>query len=169
VKQQIQQLVDKSSYKIVLVAFIFTAVVFGSVIYSSQTFRIPTTSHTATISYTPIDYVCVRVISDYNETPIEGVEFNCSPETVQNGTTTVTTILLNVKTNSSGWACVQWTHSDIMLFRTEYQGKTYNFTVPMFLGENYAVLNLPLGKVTTTSYALKSVKTSKTAMQPTLK
>jgi hypothetical protein len=38
-----------------------------------------------------------------------------------------------------------------MTFKTEYQGRKYNFTVPMFLGENYAVLSLPSGKITTTS------------------
>ena len=155
-----KQSVDKSSYKIALVALIVTAVVIGSIIYSNPTlFR--SSADTSTISTSssgsstthrpPSDYVCVRVVSDYNRTPLEGIEFHASPATAQNGTTTITTILLTEKTNSSGWACVQWTHSDVMILKTEYQGNVYNFSIPMSLGENYAVLSLPSGNVTTTT------------------
>ena len=106
-------------------------------------------SSSSTTNRSPSDYVCIHVVSDYDVTPIEGVEFHCSPATVQNGTTTITQILLVGKTNSSGWACVHWTHSDVMMFKTEYEGKGYEFAVPMFFGENYVILSLPSGKVTT--------------------
>ncbi len=108
-------------------------------------------SSSSTTNRSLSDYVCVRVISDYDGIPIEGVEFHCSPATVQNGTTTVTTILLDVKTNSSGWVCVHWTHSDVMTLETEYQGKAYNFSIPMFLGDNYALFSVPSGNVTKTT------------------
>lgn len=162
---------------LVLVALVVSALASAFVIYFSPTpfgssTGTLTTSKSPTGSSTtyrpPSDYVCVRAVSDCDGTPIEGIEFHCSPATVQNGTTTVTTILLTAKTDSSGWACVQWlypTHSDIMILKTEYQGKAYSLAVPMFLGENYALISLPSGNVTTTSCTREGVEIGQTSLK----
>jgi hypothetical protein len=153
----------KRDYALLLTLIVLAIVVAGVIYFSPVIFGTPTRSgvvttptNTTTVPHTPTDYVYVRVVSDYNVTPIEGVEFTGEPGTIQNGVTTWTTIGIMGKTNSSGLAYFQWHDSNVMMFKTEYQGKTYNFTVPMFVGENYAVLSLPSGKVTTASVTITS-------------
>ena len=163
----VSQLVRRTASVGVIVIVLAAGFYLGGYTTSKATVTSPTTvyqttTQTATITETatltetatvttlhPSDYVYVRVVSDYNEMPIEGIEFHCSPATVQSGTTTVILISLVSKTNSSGWAYVQWTHSDMMMFETEYEAKVYEFAVPMFFGENYVILSLPSGKVAT--------------------
>jgi len=155
-------LVNRIPLKWIAFILVVLALVVGSLVCSNlklfwgstSTSTITTkSSNTSTIpSLSSEIYVCVRVVSDGDGKPIEGVELHCSPATVQNGTTTMTTIDLSVKTGPDGWACVSWTSSNTMTFRTVYQGQLYEFSVPMSSEKNFiALLSVPSGKVITTT------------------
>ena len=92
----------------------------------------------------------LRAVQDGSGAPMEGVEVKASPSTMCNGGETVTAILLQAATNSSGlvhFGGFYGTHYKVTVTHT---GQTYTYTAPMKTNETtFLTIHLPSGNFET--------------------
>jgi len=81
-----------------------------------------------------------------NGAGIEGVEVKASPATLCNAVETVTQILLQAATNSSGLVHFGGFYGSYYKVTVTYSGQTYNYTAPMKTNETtFLTVHLPSG------------------------
>jgi hypothetical protein len=96
--------------------------------------------------------VYIRAIQDGSEARIQGGEVKASPTTLCNGVETVTAILLQATTNSSGLVHFEGFYGSYYKLTVAYSGETYNYTAPMKTNETtFLTIHLPSG-IFETSY-----------------
>ena len=90
----------------------------------------------------------LRAVQDASGGIIGGVEVKASPVTLCNGVETVTAILLQAGTNSSGMVHFEGFYGNYFKVTVTYSGQTYNFTAPMKTNETTSLtVHLPSGSL----------------------
>lgn len=116
--------------------------------YATNVYTSPTTSQTSnsTCSQEKSSGFYLRAVEDAGGGAIEGIEVKASPATLCNGVETVTTILLQASTNSSGSVHFGGFYGSYYKVVIVYSGQTHTYTAPMKTNEiTLLTVQLPSG------------------------
>jgi len=92
----------------------------------------------------------LRAVQDNSAGQMNGVEVKASPTTLCNGVETVTAILLQAATNSSGLVQFGGFYGSYYKVTVTYSGQTYSYTAPMKTNETtFLTIHLPSGSFET--------------------